>query len=85
MGSRRSACEKFRYAEPGWKAEAVADQSSIIVNARWDQDTGLFAASSSDIDGLAIEAATFEELREKVLSTIPELIELNGVSSATAA
>lgn len=57
------------------------EQSSIIVKARWDQDAGVFTASSSDIEGLAIEAATFEELREKVLSTIPELMELNGVKS----
>lgn len=57
------------------------DQSSIIVKARWDQEAGVFTASSSDIDGLAIEAATLEELREKVLSTIPELMELNGMDS----
>ena len=39
--------------------------------------------SSADIDGLATEAATLEELRDKVLSMVAELAELNGLSRST--
>ena len=42
--------------------------SSIIVRASWDDEAGVWVASSTDIDGLAIEAATIEELEPKVLA-----------------
>ena len=41
----------------------------------------VWVASSADIDGLATEAATLEELRDKVLVMVAELAELNGLSS----
>lgn len=54
---------------------------SIIVRASWDEDASVWIADSSDVPGLATEAATFEALRDKVLRMIPELLELNGVIS----
>ena len=53
----------------------------IIVRADWDDEAGVWTASSTDIQGLATEAATLEELREKVLVMVSELAELNGLDS----
>jgi hypothetical protein len=53
----------------------------ILVRADWDDEAGVWTASSTDIQGLATEAATLEELREKVLVMVSELAELNGLDS----
>ncbi|MFY9639852.1 MAG: DUF1902 domain-containing protein [Rhodomicrobium sp.] len=53
----------------------------ILVRADWDDDAKVWVATSADIDGLATEAATLEELRDKVLAMVGELAELNGLSS----
>ena len=55
--------------------------SSIIVRAFWDEEAGVWVATSSDVDGLAIEAATIEALEPKVLAALSDLIELNGIDS----
>jgi len=57
---------------------------SIIVRADWDDEAQVWVASSSDIDGLATEASTLEELRAKVLIMVVELMELNGEQSDLA-
>ncbi len=51
---------------------------SIIVKATWDDEAKVWVATTDDIVGLATEADTLEELREKILTMIPELLELNG-------
>lgn len=53
----------------------------ILVRAEWDDEAKVWVASSTDIEGLATEAATLEELRDKVLCMVEELAELNGLSS----
>lgn len=55
--------------------------TSIVVTAHWDETAGVWVAGSDGIAGLATEAATVDELREKVRLMIPDLIELNIVSS----
>jgi len=55
--------------------------STIIVRADWDDVAKVWVATSDDIDGLATEAATFDELRDKVLVMVAELMELNGLQS----
>lgn len=50
---------------------------TIIVRAEWDDEAMVWVASSGDIDGLATEAPTLEDLRTKVLVMIAELLELN--------
>ncbi len=55
--------------------------SFILVRADWDNDAKVWVATSADVDGLATEATTLEELREKVLVMIAELAELNGLPS----
>ena len=55
--------------------------SSIIVRALWDEEARVWVATSSDIDGLAVEADTLEVLEPKVLAAISDLLELNGTAS----
>ncbi|MDX1779976.1 MAG: DUF1902 domain-containing protein [Thalassovita sp.] len=51
---------------------------SIIVRAEWDEEARVWVATSTDIEGLAVEAENFEALREKVLGAVCDLVELNG-------
>lgn len=51
---------------------------SIIVRADWDADASVWVATSADIDGLATEADTFEELTKKIITMVGELLELNA-------
>ena len=55
--------------------------TSIIVKVEFDEEAGVYVASSGDISGLALEAASFEELKPKVLGAIEDLIEMNGIDS----
>ncbi|PDT02192.1 hypothetical protein CO666_21840 [Rhizobium chutanense] len=56
--------------------------ASIVVRADWDEEAGVWVASSKDIEGLAIEADTFEALKPKVVAVISDLFELNGFTSS---
>ncbi|MBY3238010.1 DUF1902 domain-containing protein [Rhizobium leguminosarum bv. viciae 248] len=56
--------------------------ASIIVRADWDEEAGVWVASSDDIEGLAVEADTFETLEPKVVAVITDLFELNGFTSS---
>ncbi|NEJ71333.1 DUF1902 domain-containing protein [Rhizobium phaseoli] len=47
----------------------------------WDEEAGVWVASSNDIEGLAIEAGTFKALEPKVVAAITDLFELNGFTS----
>ena len=62
-------------------SEAVVKHSSIVVRAQWDNEARVWVASSTDIDGLSVEAETIEVLNERVLGAIADLIELNGIDS----
>jgi predicted PolB exonuclease-like 3'-5' exonuclease len=65
----------------GWVMSVKLHRSVILVRADWDEDAHVWFATSDDIDGLAIEASTLEELRQKILAVVPELAELNGLKS----
>jgi hypothetical protein len=54
---------------------------SIVVRAFWDDEARVWVATTSDIDGLSVEADTMEALRTKVLDAISDLMELNGETS----
>jgi hypothetical protein len=56
--------------------------ASIVVRADWDEEAVVWVASSKDIEGLAIEADTFEALEPKVVAVITDLFELNGFTSS---
>ncbi|WP_244446630.1 DUF1902 domain-containing protein [Neorhizobium galegae] len=47
----------------------------------WDEEASVWVATSNDIEGLAVEADTMEELEPKVKAALADLIELNGTSS----
>ena len=49
----------------------------IVVKATWDDEAGVWCASSHSIAGLAIEAETKDALVERLKVVIPELWELN--------
>jgi hypothetical protein len=51
---------------------------TIIVRADWDDDAKVWVATTADIRGLAVEAATFDLLRDAVTGAIADLIEENG-------
>jgi hypothetical protein len=50
-----------------------------IINADWDEEAGVWVATSDDIIGLVTEAETLEELRDKLADLVPELIRENGL------
>ena len=52
--------------------------ASIIVRADWDDKAQVWVATSSDIDGLALESETLDGLMDKVPGALADLIELNG-------
>jgi len=54
-------------------------QKIFFVRAEWDQEVGVWVATSDDVPGLATEAETLEALSAKLEYMIPELLEANGV------
>jgi hypothetical protein len=58
------------------------DRLTIIVRADWDDEAKVWVATSSDVQGLAIEADTLEQLAERVTGAVADLIELNGFESS---
>lgn len=48
------------------------------VHAQWDDEAKVWVAASDDVPGLATEAASSEELVQKLKCLIPELLEANG-------
>ncbi len=51
---------------------------TIIVRADWDDEAKVWVATTTDIRGLAVEAVTFDLLRDAVTGAIADLIEENG-------
>ena len=56
---------------------------SLIVRADWDDEAKVWVATSTEIDGLAVEADTLEALSRKVELAVAELIELNGLPAGS--
>ena len=53
---------------------------SFLVTAQWDDEAGVWVATSDDIVGLVTEAVTLDELFQRVIAVAPELLNDNGVS-----
>ena len=51
------------------------------INFLWDNDAGVWVATSEDVPGLVLESGSFDALIEKVKFTVPELMELNGIKA----
>jgi predicted RNase H-like HicB family nuclease len=68
-----------------WLTEVLEQRMSPYhVNAEWDDEAGVWVASSEDVPGLATGADTLEALIEKLNIVIPDLLEANGLLSAKA-
>lgn len=50
----------------------------LFIRAEWDDEAGVWVATSDDVPGLATEAATLEALSVKLESMVPELLDANG-------
>lgn len=50
----------------------------LVVTAQWDAEAKCWTATSEDIPGLVTEAATLDDLVERVLAVTPELLEDNA-------
>ena len=53
-------------------------QTTITIDFLWDEEAGVYVATSDDVPGLVTEAKTFEELRARVQAIIPELLAENA-------
>jgi predicted RNase H-like HicB family nuclease len=53
----------------------------LKVNAFWDNEAGVWVASSDNVPGLATEADTVEQLLEKLRVMIPELLAENSIAA----
>lgn len=47
------------------------------VKLSWDEEAGVWVATSEDIPGLVMESGSFDALLERIRFAAPELIELN--------
>lgn len=47
----------------------------VVIEAFWDEEAGVWFASSVDDLGLATEAATIEALQQKLSVMVPDLLE----------
>ena len=48
------------------------------VNMLWDDEAGVWIATSDDIPGLVLESGSFDALLERVRFAAPELLKLNN-------
>ena len=54
-------------------------EDQYTVRCEWDLDARVWVATSDDVPGLATGADTLDELFEKLMVVIPELLEANGL------
>ncbi|WP_323015199.1 DUF1902 domain-containing protein [Devosia sp.] len=52
--------------------------NKLLVTAQWDDEAGVWVATSDDIPGLVTEATSLDGLLERVLAVVPELLEDNA-------
>lgn len=57
----------------------MKDKIILIIEVMFDDESGMWIATSDDVPGLATEAPTFEKLKERVMAVTPELLQLNEV------
>lgn len=50
----------------------------FLVIAQWDNEAGVWVATSDDIPGLVTEAKSLDALLERVLAVAPELLDDNA-------
>lgn len=52
-----------------------------IVHFTWDEEAGVWIATSDDIPGLVLESGSFDALLERTRFAVPELLSLNSLAS----
>lgn len=55
-----------------------------IINCLWDDEAGVWTASSEDIPGLVLESGSLDALIERIRFALPELIELNHLQNSAS-
>jgi predicted RNase H-like HicB family nuclease len=55
----------------------------LLVHADWDEEAGVWVATSDDVPGLVTESSSIEALAVKLESMIPDLFEANDTPIAT--
>lgn len=51
---------------------------SINIQARWDGETSVWIATSTDVPGLVVEADSWPGMIEEVRLVLPDLMEVSG-------
>jgi len=54
----------------------------ITVDARWDDEAGVWIATGQNIGGLVVEADTWPTLIEEIELVVPELLEFMSTMNA---
>lgn len=49
-----------------------------VIHFTWDDEAGVWIATSDDIPGLVLESGSFDALLERTCFAIPDLLELNA-------
>lgn len=49
-----------------------------VIHFNWDNEAGVWIATSDDIPGLVLESGSFDALFERVRFAVPELLALNS-------
>jgi predicted RNase H-like HicB family nuclease len=49
----------------------------LFIRAEWDDEAGVWVATSDDVPGLATEAETLEALSSRLRIMVPELLDAN--------
>lgn len=57
----------------------MKSSKQIAIEAVWDDEAGVWIASSDDVPGLVVEADTWPRLLEEIGRILPDVIELNGL------
>ena len=64
-----------------WPVEKTTPHDAYEILAQSDREAGIWVAESEDVPGLVAEADSPNVLAQKLRIVIPELLEVNGVSS----
>ena len=56
---------------------------SVTIEANWDDEAGVWLATSSDVPGLVVEAESWSRMIEEVELVLPELLELSNNGDGT--
>ena len=67
----------YRIGRPGWRlARRFGARLQFTVDVMHDEEAGVYIATSDDIQGLVVEAATLDELHVEVKAAAAVLLQL---------